>query len=212
MLTKTDDLEERKPGQKDSDVKKIGYFERLLSRILLDAGYHLRAQVIRASDYGDPQNRKRVIILAAKEGRRLPDFPKPTHFAQPNHEKGELAHVTVKDALEDLASVTPDTEGGNGPVQLPNGTFTDNHCIVGKRVEKEKLEPNAPSNTVRRTNGIDHYSQDRTITVREMARLQSFPDDYQFCGSATQKKSQIGNSVPVGLATALAKSIHDTYL
>ena len=108
---------------------------------------------------------------------------------------------------------SPDTESGNGLVQLRSGKFTDNHVQVSKevRAESEKLKADEPSRTVRRTNGIEHYSLPRNITVREMARLQSFPDSYQFCGSATQKKSQIGNAVPVKLGTAIAKSIIESY-
>jgi DNA (cytosine-5)-methyltransferase 1 len=95
-------------------------------------------------------------------------------------------------------------------VQLPNGKVTEDHCFAGIKSESAKLIADKPSKTVRRTNGIEHYSLERNITVREMARLQSFPDEYQFCGSDTQKKSQIGNAVPVNLATAIAASIYKT--
>ena len=52
-----------------------------------------------------------------------------------------------------------------------------------------------------------HPEQHRPITHREAARLQTFPDDFQFCGSKIEVARQIGNAVPVGLAAAVAKSI-----
>jgi site-specific DNA-cytosine methylase len=116
--------------------------------------------------------------------------------------------VTVRDVLKDLESIEPDEEGGNGMVVLPDGAMTYDH-VAGNilKAGSETLDADKPSKTVRRNNGIEHYSLGRNITVREMARLQSFPDDYEFCGSTTQKKSQIGNAVPVNLAVAVAKSI-----
>lgn len=179
------------------------YWYSILYQLLLDNDYQFRARVLRASDYGDPQARDRVIIIAAKRGRVLPRFPSPTHGT------GANPHVTVHDALESLELIAPDAEDGSGMVMLPDGTITQDHCTGTLKADSTKLNANKPSITIRRTNGIKHYSLERCITVREMARLQSFPDDYQFCGSATQKKSQIGNAVPCKLASAIAKGIRE---
>lgn len=190
---------------KDKDGGDISYWQRLLSRLLLEAGYQFRGVIIRASHYGDPQNRDRMFIIAAKRGRRLPKFPEPTHGASSDLDP----YVSVKQALEDLALVEPEGEGENGLVELRDGSFTTDHSCCGKAIkaESKKLTAAEPSHTVMKSNGIEHYSLERNLTVRELARLQSFPDSYEFCGSATQKKGQIGNAVPVKLATAIAKSI-----
>ncbi len=189
----------------EGELDEIHYWYRLLSRLIFELNYQCRAFVICAADYGDPQNRNRLFIVAAKRGRPLPQIPEPTHGTDKTP-----PHVTVKDALQDLEHFVPDANDGNGMVQLPNGKVTEDHCFAGIKSESAKLIADKPSKTVRRTNGIEHYSLERNITVREMARLQSFPDEYQFCGSDTQKKSQIGNAVPVNLATAIAASIYKT--
>lgn len=190
--------------------KIVHYWEKLLSTLILDTPYHFGAGVLKASDYGDPQNRKRLFIVAAKRGRKLPEFPKPTHGRE-----GLPPCVTVGDVLKDLAVVEPDI--GNGQVELPDGRFTDDHCRAGipplcrPGPDREKLCAHKPARTVRRTNCIEHFSHERGITIREMARLQSFPDSYQFCGNPNQKRSQIGNAVPIHLARAVAGCINAVY-
>ncbi len=83
----------------------------------------------------------------------------------------------------------------------------------GRTTYYGRLRPDMPSYTIntyfhRPGNGtFIHYSQDRTISLREAARLQSFPDDYMFLGSLTSVCRQIGNAVPPLLARAIGKSL-----
>lgn len=148
---------------------EIWYFCRLIYTLLLKINYQVRTRVIMASDFGDPQNRKRIFIIAAKQGRPLPKWPEASHG-----EGLTNPHVTERDALQDLESIDPDEEGGNGMVELPDGTLTYDHCFAGKAIKKDSkklVDADEPSKTVRRTNGIEHYSLKRNITIREMARL-----------------------------------------
>lgn len=76
------------------------------------------------------------------------------------------------------------------------------------------LEPNEPSTTIiahlyKDGNRFIHYdsSQQRTITVREAARLQSFPDDFEFVGSRGNAYQMIGNAVPPRLAKSIASAV-----
>jgi DNA (cytosine-5)-methyltransferase 1 len=57
-----------------------------------------------------------------------------------------------------------------------------------------------------------HYDQDRALTVREAARIQSFPDEYRFYGSRVSQYEQVGNAVPPLLAKTLAEHIRQTIL
>ena len=75
-----------------------------------------------------------------------------------------------------------------------------------------KLIEDKPSRTITAHLKMDclshiHPRQVRSITPREAARIQSFPDDFRFCGSRTQQFKQVGNAVPVMLSSALARSI-----
>jgi DNA (cytosine-5)-methyltransferase 1 len=77
-----------------------------------------------------------------------------------------------------------------------------------------KLRADRPSKTIvahlaKDGNGYIHPSQDRSITLREAARLQSFPDDYAFCGSPSDQWVQLGNAVPPVLAAAIGRSFVD---
>ena len=73
----------------------------------------------------------------------------------------------------------------------------------------EKLKRHEPAMAVPRRNNVLHYDQDlkRLTTVRELGRLQSFDDEFEFCGTQTQQIEGIGNAVPVRTATAVASAV-----
>ena len=64
-----------------------------------------------------------------------------------------------------------------------------------------------PSDTITATSPEIHTNKMRRLSVRECARLQTFPDDFEFCGSIDKQYRQIGNAVPVELAYLIAKEI-----
>jgi len=183
---------------------------------LIEAGYKVRCSILNASDYGDPQNRKRLVLFAARTGIELPRVPRPTH--------GESRHLlprqTVRDAIGDLplphTSSTSEMEYAGSP--LFNTWYPQTVASPGDP-DVVVLNPEEPSSTIRGGSRPPfHYKPRRTpngepkyrcISLREMATLQSFPKDFKFWGNHTEQRKQVGNAVPVKLATAIAKSVRD---
>jgi len=206
--------------------KELGYlFEPVTDKIknrFKKIGYDVAFKVLNAADFGVPQKRERVIFIGKKEDGPV-TFPEPTHSMKARDNQARWAHTgklkpwkTVKDAIGDLESV-----GENPSI---NHIFTSHNEKFTKKIENTPIgksvfgnysdaffrcPPNEPSRTVKENHGgvFVHYSQNRVMTPRELARLQSFPDDFIFKGSKSTILKQIGNAVPVGLAEAIGKHV-----
>lgn len=160
------------------------------------AGYRFEIWNLFAPDYGVPQNRARLFFVGVRED--LPDFPKkpePTHF-----------HVkrSINWAIHDLINVRDET--------IPNQSqyFKASKAKKGNGQGDEKNKDGLPSYTIRanaKSRVQYHYFLDRRLTVRECARLQTFPDTFVFPHSATANIMQIGNAVPPLLAYQVACSV-----
>ena len=174
---------------------------------LLSMGYQINVSMPSAKDFGDPQDRVRVILLASKKGYKLPVF-------EPTHGEGRLDIVTAGSALRDLEDVNP---APGGLVGLPGDRHVFDHYKEGTELSEKAdnhytLNRDHPANTVRKANQIRHYQHtDRYITVRERARIQSFPDTHRFAGKRTDMYNQIGNAIPVNLAAAIGRAIMKSY-
>ena len=136
-------------------------------------------------------------------------MPEPTHGSEP------LKPVrTPKDAIGDLEQVPPRSKPGI--VVLPNGDEVDHHVRSHDLKHQEyaktdTLVADKPANTILCGHAIKHYLLDRACTNLEAARLQSYRDQWKFVGNPKQVLKQIGNAVPIGLATAIAKEIYKVY-
>lgn len=207
------------------EILKSLEFEQLKRYVqALDRGYQVFSEVLNASFYGVPQNRKRAIIIGSRIGKPHPPTP-------------VLPRKTVRDAIGDLP-LLPD--GNNWHVaRNPGPTSVERYkCIPpgGNRFDLMRLRPDItppcwlrkksgstdvfgrmvwhePSPTIRteffkpEKGRYLHPEADRPITIREAARLQTFPDSFTFVGSNVQVAKQIGNAVPVRLAEAIAQQI-----
>ncbi|MEF3077371.1 DNA cytosine methyltransferase [Winogradskyella poriferorum] len=179
-------------------------------------GYKVECKILNSADYGVPQVRKRVIFIGTKNSQKIL-FPK----------KEVDRYVTVKEAL----SSYPKLESGQES-KIPNHIAMSHseqmlHKMSfvsdgGDRNEiPEQIRPKSgdvrkyikyssdkPSVTVTGDmRKIFHYEQNRALTVRELAKLQSFPDDFEFKGTKISQQQQVGNSVPPRMAEAIASVI-----
>jgi len=193
---------ENVPGLFLDDFK--GYLQFLVSS-LLQMSYQLRVQILSSSSYGDPQKRRRLILLAARSDCILPTMPSPTHGP------GLFQVKTSGDALRLFEEHVPSSSHSSGAVRIGDHVVF-NHIIPGSNRQRGETDfvlcANEPSRTVMaNARPHVHYHGGRYISVREAACLQSFPLSYQFFGSLSSQYSQVGNAVPVKLATAISRSV-----
>ena len=197
-------------------------------------GYNVKYQVLNAADYGIPQNRYRVFFVGMKN--KGFSFPKEFDYKVTTKDAiGDLPRLKGTEIKTEYSSeaVTPyaiKMRGNSKKILNHAGTNHSQQTVDiislikdgGKikdlpreywEVRKynkafERMSSTGQSNTVDTGHrNYFHYVQNRIPSVRENARLQSFPDEFEFLGSKTSQYKQVGNAVPPLLAYAVAKEI-----
>ncbi len=174
---------------------------RLVARELEQFGYAVDAQILNAADYGVPQKRQRVVIVASTVGWEWPD-------------RLVASQVTAGTALGPLAR----QEGPNSKyLTAKMDRYVAEYEKKSHCVNPRDLHLDRPARTVtcRNLGGATAdmlrirtpSGQRRMLTVREGARLQSFPDWFGFSGTEYEQHEQIGNAVPPLLGLALAQCV-----
>ena len=187
----------------------------LLSYFSETTGYKIYSKVLNAADFGIPQIRKRVFIVGFRSHEIEFQFPEPTHqennmflsrsFLQP--------WLPAKYALEEVDGLPNQRVRVHG--ERVHNRY--NQILPGERDKidhTDRIYPDRPSGTVlvgSKAGGgrpFIHPYIPRHLTVREAARLQSFPDWYEFVGSDTWNYRAVGNAVPPLLAMAVGEQIN----
>lgn len=223
-------LIENVPGIKDKGKEVFDEFLKTLEQL----GYNYCWKVLNAKNYGVPQNRRRLVLLASLFCQ--PEMPPETHG------KGRLPYVTVSDTIKKYPPINAGEECADVPnhkaagisdmnlerlkyTPIDGGTRTQwperlvlkchkskeytGHTDVYGRMRWNGVAPTLTARCYSISNGrYGHPEQNRAISLREAAALQSFRDDYIFYGSSMASIGrQIGNAVPVKLAYALGCQI-----
>lgn len=203
-----------------------------------DMGYNIQYRILCAADYGVPQSRRRVVFVGLKKGEfiypepvndivtcemALSDLPalendigteQAEYISNPQNKYQELIrrnsdkvhnHIAANhsEKVKKIISLVPD--GGNYK-DLPEEYINSrNFHVAWTRFSSQKPAPTIDTGHRHHF----HYKFNRVPTVRECARLQSFPDDFIFLGNKTQQFRQVGNAVPPLLAQCIAKSLKE---
>lgn len=219
------------------------FFEKIICEFKT-AGYICSWWTLNASDYGVPQNRRRLFIIGSLHGKKI-ERPKPNN----------KNNITVKEAINDLPLLENGAnfncmpyrnnsnseyarrmrrnlkESTNHFVSLNSKTIIERYKHIPQGGNWENIPPELMQNYADRSrchtgiyhrlredfpsvvignyrkNMLIHPTQDRGLSVREAARIQSFPDSYEFKGSIGFQQQQVGNAVPPLLAETVFKSV-----
>lgn len=170
-------------------------------------GYEMNVTTLCAADYSVPQKRERVIFIGNRLGKRNYH---PLPFISPDN------YITTGQAIGDLIDHLEDKAFNHQPTRhSPEMQARMLACPEGSSLYKgysdawKKCPWNEPSCTIKENHGgvNVHPKLPRVLTAREMARLQSFPDDFIFEGSKNKQLVQIGNAVPPLLGKAIGLAV-----
>lgn len=183
-----------------------------MTTVLNNLGYRVEVRLLKSQFFDVPQKRERVFIVAMREDLDVPFlFPKERDYI-----------ITLRDAISDC----PESEGSQYPEKKrrvmelvpPGGYWRDlpkdvqkeymgksYHLGGGKTGMARRLSWDEPSLTLttspaQKQTERCHPEHTRPLSIREYARIQTFPDDWSFVGSIASQYKQIGNAVPVNLA------------
>lgn len=204
-------------------------------------GYNVQFRIVCSADYGVPQSRRRVVFVGLKEGEfkfpeasaeqvtcemALNDLPPlvdelgqddmpyendPANEYQKlmrKHSNSVRNHIAANhsERIKKIISFVPD--GGNYKDLPEEYRNTRNFHVAWTRFASCKPAPTIDTGHRHHF----HYKYNRVPTVRECARLQSFPDDFIFLGNKTQQFRQVGNAVPPLMAQAIAEQLKKYFL
>ena len=199
---------------------------RVIMREFADCGYNMYPHLYSFDLYGVPQRRQRIIIVGIREDMDVHfNVPSPAPFGDMN--------ISARHALSGIPVTAPNQEitvqsqtvvdrlkhirpGENAfTAELPAHLRLN---VNGAKISSiyRRLDPSKPSYTITGSGGggthVYHWSENRALTNRERARLQSFPDDFLFIGGKESVRKQIGMSVPPRGAKVVFEAILKSFL
>jgi DNA (cytosine-5)-methyltransferase 1 len=227
------------------------FLDQLIESLSADYDVLLPYRVLNAADYRVPQDRRRLFLVGARRGLKLPSYPDPTGRTTTGEALGDIPDAEQFLELNWGDCVPADfrtpsayarllRETGNKPAHFGYRRRYDPHILTSSmraehtRLSRKrfaateqgqtepisrfhKLDPHGVCNTLRAGTNTDrgaftsprpiHYLYNRCITVREAARLHSYPDWFRFHVTKWHGFRQIGNSVPPMLGRAVASEI-----
>jgi DNA (cytosine-5)-methyltransferase 1 len=202
----------------------LAYVLEWLNRI----GYGVRFNLYNSANYGVPQVRERVILVASRDGSKVP-FLSPTHSSDESY--GLKKWLTFAEAVEGLDAkqaiatkfpeqrlkyyrlLGPGQYWKHLPQELQIEALGKSYYLGGgktgflRRLAWDKPSPTLVTHPAMPATDLAHPVEDRPLSIQEYKRVQMFPDDWALSGNLIQQYKQIGNAVPVGLGLAVGRAI-----
>ncbi|CAM1502140.1 Fc.00g041240.m01.CDS01 [Cosmosporella sp. VM-42] len=172
----------------------VGYLRALISDFT-QFGYSVRWKVVRLCTWGAAQDRKRLIIIAAAPGEKLPPFPQSTHAE--GGAGGLNPWHTIRRAIQSVRT---------------GDDLHDPGQAIHYNPRRPSYDPNRLAGTITTGGGQSHPDGTREFTLRELASLQGFPKRHRFIGNKTSIKRQIGNAFPPNTVRVLYSHIEQWLL
>ena len=189
-----------------------------------------------AADLGVPQRRIRFVLVASRKQSVVDQFiansvvPRErssvrrallglSRLSSGDRDMQDTLHVARRHAEITLRRLAAIPKDGGSRLSLPEDLQLKCHAKLGPnsfpdvygRMSWDDVAPTLTTGCSDVTRGrFAHPVEDRAITLREAARLQTFPDDYSFCGNHSQIAAQIGNAVPMKMAVEMFKALSPT--
>ncbi|MBL6991093.1 MAG: DNA cytosine methyltransferase [Bacteriovoracaceae bacterium] len=215
----------------------LRYLENTVQKIneRNNTNYTFKWKVINTAHFGVSQIRERVFIIGSRDGYEF-DFPEARFF--PKNEDNPMLEIegkTFRTAWDAIGDLVPEEEthhesevGGKWGALLPSIPPGENYLYHTERGSGEplfkwrsrywsfllKLHPDKPSWTIQAQPGTaigPFHWNNRRLTMREMARIQTFPDDVEVLGGNSNVQKQIGNAVPSAIGELLGKEIRKQF-
>ena len=199
-------------GSQQFDI--FGDEQQTIYHTLVSCGYNVRYKVINAKNFGVPQSRERTIFIGVRNDIDLKiTYPKGFDYLVTAHEsifdvnnsEQDIKDSTHKDGVV-RSYLTKMKEGETGDMYAPSGYFGL------QRIERGKPSPTICQRQGNKGACLCHWEQDRELTIPELVRLMSFPDDYYLGDKYTKKTERLGRAVPPLMMKAVAEHIYKTIL
>lgn len=205
---------------------------RLVTHLLREAGYFVSFNLYNAANFGTPQIRERVVMIASRDGGPV-QYLSPTHSDDPT--TGLLPWRTLRHTFEKMPDHSPtflpfpesrlQYYRMLGPGQYwkhlpkdiqPQAMGKSYHLGGGKtgfyrRIAWDRPSPTLVTHPAMPATDLGHPTEDRPLSIEEYKEIQQFPADWKIAGRLQQQYKQVGNAVPLGLGEAIGRVIvaHD---
>jgi DNA (cytosine-5)-methyltransferase 1 len=199
-------------------------------RMLVGLGYQTELAVLRALEFGVPQERRRLVVVASRIG--APMLPRPTHAVTKRPartvrkaighlrplddggiDKFDPDHAAMRLSQANKIRIRATPEGGDRR-DWDRTLLSDCHLVHGGHTDAygrmwwDRPASGLTTRCLSYSNGrFGHPEQDRAISLREAALIQTFPSSFRFEGSLTSKGRQVGNAVPPLMAKRIVQAL-----